>query len=75
MQIELNFAEALWTALKAWAKEQAADGKTPTADDCARQVKKISHELIGPVHSVRPEVVEFYASETRDMVERYRVGR
>jgi hypothetical protein len=74
VQIELNFAEALWRNLKAWAKERADGGAPPTVEECASQVERLSSELIGPGHTLREEVIEFYAGETADMIERYRIG-
>lgn len=68
----VTFVDALWSSLKAWAKEQAALDASPSYDECAAEVRRISDELIGPIGCLRPEAVDYFAAEANEMIAKFR---
>jgi hypothetical protein len=67
-----NFPDKVWAGLKAWAKSVCDLPDLPTLDECAKQVERIALEVTGAPNVLRPEVVTFYASETVEMIARFR---
>ena len=71
-QHDVTFVDTLWKALKAWAKEQATGGAIPSIEECAAEVRRISSEIIGPSGVLRPEAVDFFATEASEMIVKLR---
>jgi hypothetical protein len=67
-----NFPDEVWSRLKAWAKVQAEAYVSPTIDECVACVERIATEITGRNDSLRSDVVSFYATETAEMVARFR---
>lgn len=67
-----NFPDEVWARLKAWAKVVARGSEVPSTDDCALHVERLAREITGIPNALRAEVVQFYASETAEMIARYR---
>jgi hypothetical protein len=67
-----NFPERVWARLKAWAQSISECQENPTFDQCAAQVERIVADVTGVPNLLRPDVVEFYANETLEMIARFR---
>ena len=67
-----NFPEDVWGRLKAWAKIVSVAPEAPTLEQCAAHVRRVATEISGLTAPLRPDVVEFYASETLQMIARLR---
>lgn len=67
-----NLADDIWTRLKTWARAQASLSAQPSLDECERYVQGVCSQLTGKPNALRPDVVAFYASETREMIAAYR---
>lgn len=61
----------IWDGLKAWARIRADSPDMPTVDECITCVHRISEEIAGRPNTLRADVVQFYADETREMICRF----
>lgn len=69
---KINFPDDVWGRLKAWAKIQAQAPAVPTNEECAAYVRFCTEEITGRSDMLPAEVVNFYAAETVEMIERLR---
>lgn len=67
-----SLPDQVWSRLKTWARRQADGGATRNFEECHAQVQRAVHEVTGYADSLRAGVVDFYAQETREMIERFR---
>jgi hypothetical protein len=68
----INFPDEVWGRMKAWAKIQAQAPAVPSIDECAAYVRFCTEEITGRADILPAEVVNFYAAETLDMIDRLR---
>jgi hypothetical protein len=61
-----NFPEEIWSSLKTWAKSQL--DAAPSFEACCAHVRHLAEEMTGNQNSLPPQVVEFYARETVEMI-------
>lgn len=66
-----NYADAIWTELKAWAKARADAGSFPTENECVAAVQESTRRVLDALGSLPEEAVKFYAAETAAMVRRF----
>ena len=71
----LPLPERVWNSLKSWAQIRSETGGFPSADDCAAQVRRVVSTHTGRPGGLPDAVVQFYAAETLQMVEKYRTNR
>ena len=69
---KINFPDDVWGRMKAWAKIQAQAPAVPSIEECAAYVRFCTEEITGRTDMLPEEVVNFYAAETAEMIERLR---
>lgn len=61
----LNLPEAVWNRLKEIGRDQAANGRQPSIEECFTHVEAVVAELTGRADGLPPQVFQFYAEEMK----------
>ena len=65
-----DIPEEVWRRVKIWAQQQAQRNARPTFEQCVAEVERISKEPLSGRPSLPREVVEFYAAEAMQIIEK-----
>jgi hypothetical protein len=69
-----NIPDRIWARIKERATALAAEGISPSIDECATYVAALAREML-PRQGLPKDGIDFYASELPVMVERLRAKR